>query len=107
MNETKTESELKSLCKEIVEYHQKEFEEILNGKDSEYDSFMKYSDLTSKLQNTLELAVNHFNPQISNLLQLQYLRLTQYSVGLQHYLDFTKKNNVIFNQKFINPENEQ
>lgn len=106
MKQTKTVSELKSLCEEIIEIHQKEFEEILTGVDSEYDSFMKYSELTSKLLNTLELAVNYFNPQISNLLQLQYVRLTQYSVGLQYYLEFTKENNEIFNQKFINPKNE-
>lgn len=104
MRETKTESELNNLCKEIVEHHQSEFEEILNGQDSEYDSFMKYSNLTYNLKKSLELAVNKFNPNITNILQLQYARLKQYSVMLEFYLDFSKKNNEIIRKKFINPE---
>ena len=104
MRETKTESELNNLCEEIVEHHQNEFEEILNGQDSEYDSFMKYSNLTYNLQKSLELAVNKFNPNITNILQLQYARLKQYSVMLEFYLDFSKKNNEIIRKKFINPE---
>ncbi len=103
MKQTKTENELKSYCDEIIQFHQNEFEILINGTDSEYDSFMKYHDLTERLQSTLELAVNNFNPQISNLLQVKYARLLQYSVGLNQYLDFTKKNNPIIEKKFVNP----
>lgn len=104
MRETKTESELNNLCKEIAEHHQKKFEEILNGQDSDYDSFMKYSDLMFELQKSLESAVNKFNPSITNELQLKYARLKQYSVMWEFYLDFSKRNNEIIQEKFINPE---
>lgn len=104
MRETKTESELNNLCEEIVEHHQKEFEKILKRQDSDYDGFINYWNLTNNLQKSLELAVNKFNPNISNILQLNYARLKQYSIMYGFYLDFFKKNNEIIRKKFINPQ---
>jgi len=100
MKETKTEADLKKYCGEIVDAHQEEFEEILNGNYEEYDSFIKYSDLTQRLQTSLELAVNKFNPKVSTLLQIKYARLLQYSVVLDGYVDFVKKYNPILEKKF-------
>lgn len=100
MKETKTETDLKEYCNQIIDSHQEEFKEILNGDYDEYDSFIKYSDLTQRLQTSLELAVNKFNPNVSTLLQVKYARLLQYSVMLNGYVDFVKKNNPTLEKKF-------
>tara|TARA_R100001369_G_C3311009_1_gene167323 strand:+ start:1054 stop:1464 length:411 start_codon:yes stop_codon:yes gene_type:complete len=100
MKETKTETDLKKYCKQIIDSHQEEFEEIFNGEYDEYDSFIKYSDLTQRLQTSLELAVNKFNPKVITLLQVKYVRLLQYSIMLDGYVDFVKKNTPTLEKKF-------